>query len=53
MSIPAGWSVYESPIGPLRLVVGPRGLTTVHFPERAPRLPEGFRTEFDKKGWRH
>jgi hypothetical protein len=19
----------------------------------APRLPDGFRTEFDKKGWRH
>jgi hypothetical protein len=21
--------------------------------DEAPRLPEGFKTEFDKKGWRH
>jgi hypothetical protein len=21
--------------------------------DEAPRLPEGFRTRFDKKGWRH
>jgi hypothetical protein len=24
-----------------------------YYARPAPRLPEGFRTEFDKKGWRH
>jgi len=30
----AGWTVYESPIGPLTLVAGPGGLTAVEFPGR-------------------
>ena len=34
------WTVYESPIGPLTLVAGPRGLTAVEFPGRR-RLPAG------------
>jgi methylated-DNA-[protein]-cysteine S-methyltransferase len=28
------WTVYESPIGPLTLVAGPRGLTDLNFPGR-------------------
>jgi methylated-DNA-[protein]-cysteine S-methyltransferase len=26
------WTIYESPVGPLTLVGGPRGLTRLHFP---------------------
>jgi methylated-DNA-[protein]-cysteine S-methyltransferase len=32
----AHWTIYESPIGPLTLVVGPRGLTDLTFPGRLP-----------------
>ncbi|HYG95833.1 MAG TPA: methylated-DNA--[protein]-cysteine S-methyltransferase [Solirubrobacterales bacterium] len=32
------WTVYESPIGPLTLVAGPRGLTDLTFPGRL-RVP--------------
>jgi methylated-DNA-[protein]-cysteine S-methyltransferase len=28
------WSIYESPIGPLTLVAGPRGLANLNFPGR-------------------
>ena len=28
------WTVYESPLGPLTLVAGPRGLTDLEFPGR-------------------
>jgi methylated-DNA-[protein]-cysteine S-methyltransferase len=28
------WTVYESPIGPLTLALGPRGLTDINFPGR-------------------
>jgi len=28
------WTVYESPVGPLTLVAGPRGLTDLNFPGR-------------------
>jgi methylated-DNA-[protein]-cysteine S-methyltransferase len=28
------WTIYESPIGPLTLVVGPRGITDLSFPGR-------------------
>jgi methylated-DNA-[protein]-cysteine S-methyltransferase len=34
------WTVYESPIGPLTLVTGPRGLTNLSFPGRF-RVPDG------------
>jgi methylated-DNA-[protein]-cysteine S-methyltransferase len=34
------WTVYESPIGPLTLVGGPRGLTDLSFPGRL-RVPAG------------
>lgn len=36
----ANWTVYESPIGPLTLVAGPRGLTDLSFPGRL-RVPTG------------
>ena len=36
----AGWAVCESPIGPLTLVAGPRGLTNIHFAGHAPALRE-------------
>jgi methylated-DNA-[protein]-cysteine S-methyltransferase len=36
----ANWTVYESPIGPLTLVAGPRGLTDLSFPGRL-RVPPG------------
>jgi methylated-DNA-[protein]-cysteine S-methyltransferase len=32
------WTIYESPIGPLTLVMGPRGLTDLNFPGRL-RMP--------------
>jgi methylated-DNA-[protein]-cysteine S-methyltransferase len=38
MSIPTGWTTYESPIGPLTLVAGPEGIANIHFPGSAPRL---------------
>lgn len=33
------WTVYESPIGPLTVVMGPQGLTDLNFPGRLP-LPD-------------
>jgi methylated-DNA-[protein]-cysteine S-methyltransferase len=38
-----GWTVEESPIGPLTLVAGPRGITNIHFDGHVPRLPEAAR----------
>jgi methylated-DNA-[protein]-cysteine S-methyltransferase len=32
------WTIYESPIGPLTLIAGPRGLTALDFPGRQ-RVP--------------
>ena len=32
------WTIYESPIGPLTLIAGPRGLTGLNFPGRL-RVP--------------
>jgi methylated-DNA-[protein]-cysteine S-methyltransferase len=40
MSASPGWTIHESPIGPLTLVAGARGITNIHFPEHAPRLAE-------------
>lgn len=34
------WTIYESPLGPLTVVAGPRGITNLHFPGRSPRLDE-------------
>jgi methylated-DNA-[protein]-cysteine S-methyltransferase len=35
---PTHWTVYESPLGPLTVVAGPRGLTDLNFPGRL-RVP--------------
>jgi methylated-DNA-[protein]-cysteine S-methyltransferase len=40
----AHWTIYESPIGPLTLVTGPRGLTHLSFPGRLPP-PAGAKRE--------
>jgi methylated-DNA-[protein]-cysteine S-methyltransferase len=40
MSISPGWTICESPIGPLTVVAGPKGITNIYFPGRSPRLPE-------------
>ena len=37
------WDVHETPLGPLTLHVGPRGLTGLSFPGRAGRLDEAMR----------
>jgi methylated-DNA-[protein]-cysteine S-methyltransferase len=34
------WTIYESPLGPLTVVAGPRGVTNLYFPGRSPRLDE-------------
>jgi methylated-DNA-[protein]-cysteine S-methyltransferase len=39
----AGWTVYESPIGPLTVISGQRGLRGIHFPGRSPLLDESAR----------
>jgi methylated-DNA-[protein]-cysteine S-methyltransferase len=36
----SAWTIYESPVGPLTVVAGPRGTTNLHFPGRSPRLDE-------------
>jgi methylated-DNA-[protein]-cysteine S-methyltransferase len=33
-NVNAHWTIYESPIGPLTLVAGPRGITSLSFPGR-------------------
>jgi len=38
METAAGWTICESPIGPLTVVAGPRGVTGIHFAGHAPRL---------------
>jgi methylated-DNA-[protein]-cysteine S-methyltransferase len=43
MRISPGWTVFESPIGPLTLVVGRRGIENIYFPGRHPRLAEAAR----------
>jgi methylated-DNA-[protein]-cysteine S-methyltransferase len=37
------WDVVETPIGPLTLEAGSRGLAAVHFPGREPELDPGSR----------
>ena len=39
----SGWTVYESPLGPLTLIAGPAGLRNILFPGRPPRLEEDAR----------
>jgi methylated-DNA-[protein]-cysteine S-methyltransferase len=43
MSLSPGWTICESPIGPLTVVAGARGITHIHFDGHAPRLPEAAR----------
>jgi methylated-DNA-[protein]-cysteine S-methyltransferase len=38
-----GWTVVESPIGPLTVAAGPGGITNVYFDGHTPRLPEAAR----------
>jgi len=40
MTMLPGWTIYESPIGPLTLVAGPKGIANIYFPRRSPRLSE-------------
>jgi methylated-DNA-[protein]-cysteine S-methyltransferase len=42
------WTVYESPLGPLTVSAGPRGLRSIHFPRRGPQLDEGLRRPLPK-----
>lgn len=34
------WTIYESPLGPLTLIGGPKGLSALHFPGRSGPLDE-------------
>jgi methylated-DNA-[protein]-cysteine S-methyltransferase len=43
MSFSPGWTVCESPIGPLTVVAGPKGITNIHFDGHVPQLPESAR----------
>lgn len=40
---PTEWTVYESPLGPLTVSGGPKGIAGIHFPGRSPRLDEAAR----------
>jgi methylated-DNA-[protein]-cysteine S-methyltransferase len=40
MSISTGWTIYESPLGPLTVIAARAGITNLHFPGHAPRLDE-------------
>jgi methylated-DNA-[protein]-cysteine S-methyltransferase len=37
------WDVYQSPLGPLTIHVGPRGVSSISFPGRAQHLDEHMR----------
>jgi methylated-DNA-[protein]-cysteine S-methyltransferase len=43
MSDSPGWTIYESPIGPLTVVAGPRGITSIRFPGTSRPLAEAAR----------
>lgn len=43
MSISSGWTICESPLGPLTVVAGQKGITNIHFPGRSPRPSETAR----------
>jgi methylated-DNA-[protein]-cysteine S-methyltransferase len=45
MTPAAGWTRYESPLGPLTVVAGPSGVRGLSFPGREPRLEETARRE--------
>jgi methylated-DNA-[protein]-cysteine S-methyltransferase len=43
MSTSPGWTILESPIGPLTVVAGREGIANIHFAGTSPRLPESAR----------
>lgn len=43
MSPTAAWTIYESPLGALKLVGTPTGIRSIYFPGRSPRLSESAR----------
>jgi methylated-DNA-[protein]-cysteine S-methyltransferase len=43
MSASSGWTILESPIAPLTVVAGPKGITNIHFSGHSPRLSEAER----------
>lgn len=43
MGTPSGWTTCESPIGPLTVVAGPKGITNIHFSGHVPPLSESAR----------
>ena len=43
MTISSGWTICESPIGPLAVIAGPNGITNIHFDGHAPRLSAAAR----------
>jgi methylated-DNA-[protein]-cysteine S-methyltransferase len=43
MSADLAWTIYESPLGPLKVVGGPAGIRNVYFPGRSPQLHESAR----------
>jgi methylated-DNA-[protein]-cysteine S-methyltransferase len=43
MRVPPGWTICESPIGPLTVVAGPSGIANIHFSGTSPRFPEAAR----------
>jgi methylated-DNA-[protein]-cysteine S-methyltransferase len=43
MSYSPGWTICESPLGPLTVVAGPAGITNIHFSGHTPRLPDSAR----------
>lgn len=43
MGADLAWTIYESPLGPLKVVAGAAGIRNVYFPGRSPRLREAAR----------
>ncbi len=43
MSDCPGWTICESPIGPLTVVAAPKGITNIHFSGHSPRLSAATR----------
>src|ERR1700688_1997961 len=37
------WTTYASPVGPLMLIAGEKGITNLHFPGRSPGVPQAAR----------
>lgn len=43
MSASPGWTIYESPVGPLTVVAGAEGITNIHFPGTSSQLSDATR----------